>query len=102
MTIAPFHHIELFRLREGVALERVRTAREALAELVERMPGVVHLTVTHNLAEQNGGYTMVLLSEFESRAAFEICSRHPEWRRVFCEYIEPVVDARLVAEGEGR
>lgn len=99
MQSATLHHVELFRLREGVPLDRVRVAREALAELVETLPGVLHLTVTHNLASPNGGFTLVLFSAFESRAAYEICSRHPEWQRVFRELIEPVVAERVIAEG---
>ncbi|MGE0143896.1 MAG: Dabb family protein [Planctomycetota bacterium] len=102
MDQSSFHHVILFRLREGVPLDRVRSAREALAELVETLPGVLYLTVTHNVAEHNGGYTMALFAGFENKGAFEICTRHPEWKRVFQEHIEPVVEARIVAEGAAR
>jgi len=96
-----FHHVTLFRLRPGVPLEQVRAARESLAALVETLPGVLHFTVTDNLANLNGGFTMALFSTFENRQAFEICNRHPEFRRVWGELLEPVVEESMVAEGEG-
>ncbi len=99
MESANFHHVVLFRLRAGVTLDRVRAARAALAELVETLPGVLHLTVTDNLSQRNGGYTMVLFSTFENRPAYEVCSRHPEWQRVFRELIDPVAAELLIAEG---
>ena len=95
-----FHHVTLFRLRPGVTLEQVRAAREALAALIETLPGVLHFTVTDNLAELNAGFTMALFSTFENRNAFEIFNRHPEFGRVWRELLEPVVEESLVAEGE--
>lgn len=100
MATPPLHHVILFRLRGGVTLDRVRNAREALADLVETMPGVLHLTVGDNLAGQNGGFTLALFASFENRPAFEVCTRHPEWRRVFQEFIDPIVAERIVAETE--
>jgi len=97
-----FHHVTLFRLRPGVTLEQVRAAREALAALVETLPGVLHFTVTDNLADLNAGFTMVLFSSFENRKAFEIFNRHGEFRRVWQELLEPVVEESIVAEGEER
>lgn len=100
MTTATFHHVILFRLREGITLDRVRAARETLAELVELLPGVLHLAVTDNQSARNAGFTMVLFAVFENRPAYEVCTRHPEWQRAFAEFIDPVVAERLVVEGE--
>jgi heme-degrading monooxygenase HmoA len=94
-----FHHVVLYRLRAGVTLDRVRAARESLAALVESLPGIHHLSVTDNLATQNGGYTLALFSAFESQAAFDIYRRHPEQVRVEQELLAPVVEERIVAEG---
>jgi quinol monooxygenase YgiN len=100
MSVHPaFHHVVLFRLRPGVTLERVRAAREALAELSETLPGVLDFVVTDNLAEPNGGYTLALFSTFADRAAFEIYRRHPERCRVFEQVLAPVIAGQLVAEG---
>ena len=87
-------------MRRGVTLERVRAAREALAQLVERLPGVIHFSVTDNLAEQNAGYTLMLVSVFADRAAFEIYRRHPEAKRVKLELLAPIVEQRIEGEGE--
>ena len=81
-------------------MEQVRAAREALGSLVETLPGVLHFTVTDNLAKLNGGFTMALFSTFENRKAFEIFNRHPEFCRVWRELLEPVVEESMVAEGE--
>ncbi len=95
-----FHCVILFRLRPGIPLDRVRDARRALQALVETMPGVEHFTVTHNVATESGGFNLALFSAFESRAACEIFHRHPEYRRVWSEELEPVVDTKVTAEGE--
>ena len=95
-----FHHVVMFKLRAGVTLDRVRAAREALAELVETLPGVLHLAVTDNLSSENAGFTMAMFATFENRPAFEVCSRHPEWQRVWREILEPVVADRIIAQGE--
>ena len=91
----------LFRLRPGITIDRVRHAREALAGLVETLPGVLHFTVTDNLAERNGGFTMALFSAFDTRAAFDVCMRHPEYRRVWQDALQPIIDEHLIATGEG-
>ena len=95
-----FHHVALYRLKPGVTLDRVRSAREELASLVETLPGVMHFTVTDNLSDQNGGFTMALFSLFESRGAFEIFCRHPSYREVWQRLLQPVVEECIVAEGE--
>ena len=100
MTTATFHHVELFRLREGVTLERVRAARESLAALVETLPGVMHFAVTDNLSDRNEGFTLTLFSAFEDRRAYDIFSRHPEFERVWRELLEPVIAERIVAQGQ--
>ena len=98
--LSMFHHVVLYRLKQGVTLERVRAAREALAALVETLPGVEHLSVVQNVAADNGGYTLALLSLFESRRAYEIFNRHPERLRVWQELLDPVVEHNIVVEGE--
>lgn len=95
-----FHHVVLFRLRAGIPLDQVRAAREALAELVETLPGVVEFTVTDNLSSSNQGFTMALFSTFENRQAYEIFSRHPEVQGVWDEQLEPVIESSLVAQGQ--
>ena len=96
-----YHHVTLFRLKPGVTLDRVRTAREQLSQLVETLPGVLHFTVTDNLADLNRGFTMALFSLFETEQACRVCQRHPDYVRVFEELLEPVVEDRIVAAGHG-
>ncbi|MEO6597902.1 MAG: Dabb family protein [Planctomycetota bacterium] len=95
-----FHCVILFSLKPGISLDRVREARQSLQALVETMPGVAHLTVTHNLATDRQGYNLALFSLFETRMACEIFLRHPEYQRVWHEELEPVVDRHLMAQGE--
>ena len=101
MSPTAFHHVVLVRLRSGVTLERVRAAREAMAELVETLPGLLHLGVVDNLSALNAGYTIALCAVFENRHAFEVCTRHPEWLRVWNQLLAPIIADRIVAEGEG-
>jgi heme-degrading monooxygenase HmoA len=96
-----FHCVILFSLKPGIPLDRVRGARKALQALVETMPGVAHLTVTHNLATDRQGFNLALFSAFETRTACEIFLRHPEYQRVWEVELAPVVDRQLMAQGEG-
>jgi heme-degrading monooxygenase HmoA len=95
-----FHCTILFALKPGIALERVRQARESLQQLIEQMPGVDHLTVVHNVAADRQGYNLALFSGFESRTACDIFFRHPEYQRVWRDEIEPLVDRHVVAQGD--
>ena len=94
-----FHCTILFALKPGISLVKVRTAREALQALIETMPGVAHLTVTHNIADERQGYNLALFSGFESKEACEIFFRHPEYQRVMREELDPVIDLKLIAQG---
>jgi hypothetical protein len=95
------HHVVLYRLLPGITLERVRLAREALAALAERMPGVMHFSVTDNLAQDNRGYTLALFAAFEGKEAYEIFGRDPEVRHVMKELIDTIVEKKIVALGQG-
>ncbi len=94
-----FHCVILFRLKPGIPLDRVRGARQALQALVETMPGVEHFTVTHNVAGDSGGFNLALFSAFENRNACEIFQRHPEYRRVWSEELDPVIASHVTAQG---
>ncbi|MCA8950300.1 MAG: Dabb family protein [Planctomycetes bacterium] len=94
-----FHCVILFALKPGISLDRVRSAREALQDLVETMPGVEHLTVTHNVAAERSGFNLVLFSAFENQNACEIFLRHPEYVRIRDEVLGPLVDQRLMVQG---
>lgn len=94
-----FHHVVLFRLRSGITLERVRQAREQLGRLAETQPGVIHFTVTHNVAEEHGGFTLALFSAFENQRAYELFTRSPELLRVVNDELGPVIEGRVVAQG---
>ena len=96
-----FHYVSLYRLKPGVTLDRVRAARDELAALVETLPGVLHFTVTDNLSDRNRGYTLALFSLFESREACEIFQRHPSYQGVWQSQLHPVIQAQIIAEGEG-
>lgn len=94
-----FHCTILFALKPGISLTTVRTAREALQALIETMPGVDHLTVTHNVAEDRQGYNLALFSGFESKEACEIFLRHPEYKRVMQDELAPLIEQKVVAQG---
>lgn len=96
-----FHCTILFALKPGIALDRVRAAREALQALIETMPGVDHLTVTHNVADDRQGYNLALFSGFESKDACDIFFRHPEYRRVMQEELGPLIEQKVIAQGDG-
>ena len=101
MNDGAFHHIVLFRVREGVTLDRVRRSREALASLVETLPGVRDFTVTENLAPDHEGYKLALISSFEDRRAYDIFARHPEAQAALEEFMQHVAEDHLIVQGQG-
>lgn len=94
-----YHCTILFSLKPGISLDRVREARASLQALIETMPGVDHLTVTHNVAADRQGYNLALFSAFESQTACEIFFRHPEYQRVWREELVPLVERHITAQG---
>lgn len=98
-AIAMFHCTILFALKPGIALDRVRTARQSLQQLIESMPGVAHLAVAHNVAADRHGYNLALFSAFESRTACDIFFRHPEYQRLWRDELAPLVERHVVAQG---
>lgn len=96
-----FHRTILFALKPGIALDRVRIARESLQRLIETMPGVDHLTVAHNVAAERQGFNLALFSGFETKTAADIFFRHTEYQRVWREELGPLVERHLMADGEG-
>jgi len=97
-----YHYTVLFRLREGVTLDRVRGAVEALGALVETLPGVEHFAVTHNELKDGGGFSLALFAGFENQKAWEIYCRHPEVLRIEDSVLGPVVAERVRAAGQGQ
>lgn len=95
-----FHHVERYRLKEGVPLAEVRAGFDALAALVETLPGVEYFSVTENTVDPHGGWSMVLFSAFSDRGACDIFLRHPESRSIWTERLDRVVaDREVVARG---
>jgi heme-degrading monooxygenase HmoA len=94
-----YHCVILYRLKPGIPLDRVREARHGLQALVETLPGVDQFTVTHNVAEGSEGYNLALFALFENQQACDIFLRHDAFRRVWQEELEPLVEARIDAQG---
>lgn len=95
-----FHHVELYRIRPGVPIEGVRRAREELARLAETIPGVLHLSVGHNVADEHGGYKLALFAAFENEKACQLYLRHPDRVRARASFLDGVVDGCIVAEAD--
>ena len=93
-----FYCTILFAIKPGIPLDKVRSAREALQSLIETMPGVDHLTVSHNVADDRQGFNLALFSGFESKEACEIFFRHPEYACAMRE-LEPLIEHRVIAQG---
>ena len=91
-----FHHIVLFRLRAGITLDRVRAAKEELGALVETLPGVRELSVSHNVAEPSHGYTLALISHFDNRRAYEFFARNPDARGIVDRIMDDLVESHIV------
>ena len=93
-------HIVLWRLKPEAhgrtAADNARAIKEKLEALRGRIPGMLRLEVGLDFSREETSSDVVLLSEFESRAALDAYQVHPEHKAVAAFILEARSERRLV------
>ena len=96
-------HIVIWRLKEQALgrnrWENARIGKEMLESLGGRIPGLLKLDVGIDLSRGGSSGDLVLVSDFEDRAALEGYQSHPEHERVG-QFISEVRSERIVVDYE--
>ena len=93
-------HIVLWRLKPEAhgrpAADNARAIKEKLEALRGRIPGMLHLEVGIDFSREETSSDVVLVSEFESRAALDAYQIHPAHEAVKGFILEARSERRLV------
>ena len=74
----PVQHMVWIKFHEQVTDARKAEHLAGLESLVEKIPGILHLSVGKNFTDRAQGFTHGLLVTLESKQALEIYAPHPE------------------------
>lgn len=96
-------HIVMWELVDGAqgqtARENAVLMKERLEALVKKVPDIIRLEVGIALDFPAGGPQVVLVSEFNDRAALQRYLDHPEHKAV-AEFVSQIRQARWVVDYE--
>ena len=94
-------HVVAWRLKESALgsgkAENARRLRDKLEALRGRIPGLIRLEVGFDFSATENSADVVLVSEFESRAALAAYQIHPEHQGVVA-FASQVVSERRIAD----
>ena len=93
-------HIVAWRLKESALGQdkagNARVMKEKLEALRGRIPGLLHLEVGLDFSAGENSSDIVLVSEFESRAALAAYMVHPEHKAVVAFVTQVITERRVV------
>ncbi len=92
-------HIVMFKFNEGTSQEQIVEAKVAIEQLIELVPGLQHIKVGLNFAQEERAMDMVLISSFNSREDLDFYATHPEHLKVI-EYIKTITSYTKVVDFE--
>lgn len=98
-----FKHIVLWKLKDTAAgrsrEENARLIKERFEELANMIDGLKHLEVGIDVLRTDASGDVVLVTEFESRAAYEAYNAHPA-HKALVAFIGELRDERRVIDYE--
>jgi heme-degrading monooxygenase HmoA len=93
-------HIVIWKLKHSAQGQdkttNARQLREKMEALRRRIPGLLRLEVGFDFSATENSADVVLVSEFESRAALAAYQVHPEHKAVFAYVSQIVAERRLI------
>ncbi len=92
-------HIVMFTFKEESTSQQISEAKEQIEQLVDLVPGLQHMKVGMNFADEERAMDMVLISSFESREDLDFYATHPEHLKVI-EFIKTIADYTKVVDFE--
>jgi hypothetical protein len=91
-------HMVLFKIRNGIADERIKAMTDALEALREEIPQLAEIHAGVNLSDRNKGYHVMLISRFKNTRDLKTYIDHPAHKRVVEEFIQPIREDVIVGD----
>jgi len=92
-------HIVMFTFQEGVAEAVKQEVKLEIEQLLDLVPGLLHMKVGLNFAQEERAMDMVLISHFADRKDLDFYASHPEHLKVI-DLIKTVAEYTKVVDFE--
>lgn len=86
-----FHHVAVFRFREGTSDAAIEALRAALDGLPDEIPGIARYRVGPALGLVEGSWDFAVVAEFADEAGWRSYAQHPAHLAVSDTYVKPIV-----------
>ncbi len=92
-------HIVMFTFRESTTQDDIQEAQTQIEQLIDLVPGLQHIKVGINFADEERAMDMVLISSFASREDLDFYATHPEHLKVIA-FIKTIASYTKVVDFE--
>jgi hypothetical protein len=92
-------HIVMFAFKENTDQLSIDEAKTQIEQLIDLVPGLKHIKVGMNFADEERAMDMVLISSFESREDLDFYATHPEHLKVIA-FIKTIAEYTKVVDFE--
>jgi len=92
-------HIVMFTFKENTVQSDITEAQQQIEQLIDLVPGLLHIKTGLNFAEEERAMDMVLISSFDSREDLDFYATHPEHLKVI-EFIKTIAAYTKVVDFE--
>jgi hypothetical protein len=89
----------MFTFRESTTQDDIQEAQTQIEQLIDLVPGVQHIKVGINFADEERAMDMVLISSFASREDLDFYATHPEHLKVIA-FIKTIASYTKVVDFE--
>jgi hypothetical protein len=89
----------MFTFRESTTQDDIQEAQTQIEQLIDLVPGLQHIKVGINFADEERAMDMVLISSFASREDLDFYATHPEHLKVIA-FIKTIASYTKVVDFE--
>jgi hypothetical protein len=92
-------HIVMFTFKKNTDQLSIDEAKVQIEQLIDLVPGLQHMKVGMNFADEERAMDMVLISSFNSREDLDFYATHPEHLKVIA-FIKTITEYTKVVDFE--
>jgi hypothetical protein len=89
----------MFTFKESTTQDDIQEAQTQIEQLIDLVPGLQHIKVGINFADEERAMDMVLISSFASREDLDFYATHPEHLKVIA-FIKTIASYTKVVDFE--
>ncbi|MBB6459918.1 Dabb family protein [Flammeovirga kamogawensis] len=94
------NHTVLFKLKEEASEDQIQGMIDALQALSGKIDELKEIQVKKNFSDRSQGYSVILFSLFEDKAALDRYQVHPAHVEVVGANVKPILESLAVADIE--